>query len=110
MGVAACFCPVRANISCSAASHYGVGDGYHGRKTANGETYNAYGISAAHRDYAFGTRLKVTNVANKKSVIVRINDRGPYVDGRFVDLSYGAFSAIANPSQGIITVCIQPVK
>jgi rare lipoprotein A len=91
--------------TCSYASHYGVGDDYNGQRTANGERFNAYGNSAAHRYLPFGTRLKVTNAANGKSVIVKINDRGPYVRGRSLDLSYGAFRAIAPPSRGEIKVC-----
>ena len=99
--------PVHAgDLGCSLASHYGVGDGYHGRRTANGERFNAHGLSAAHRSLPFGTKLKVTNSQNGRSVVVRINDRGPYVHGRTVDLSYGAFSAIAHPGQGVAKVCV----
>jgi rare lipoprotein A (peptidoglycan hydrolase) len=99
----------QAASGCTSASHYGVGDSYHGRTTANGETYNAYGNSVAHRSLPFGTRLKVTNQSNGKSVIVRVNDRGPYVGGRDLDLSYGAFSSIASPSQGHVRVCYTTV-
>ena len=99
----------KASSGCTSASHYGVGDGYHGRTTANGETYNAYGNSVAHRWLPFGTRLKVTNQSNGRSVIVRVNDRGLYVGGRDLDLSYGAFSSIASPSQGHVRVCYTTV-
>ena len=99
----------QAASGCTSASHYGVSDGYHGRTTANGETYNAYGNSVAHRSLPFGTRLKVTNQSNGRSVIVRVNDRGPYVGGRDLDLSYGAFSSIASPSQGHVRVCYTTV-
>jgi rare lipoprotein A len=95
----------KAASGCSLASHYGVGDGYHGQTTASGETLNAYGLSTAHRYLPFGTRLRVTNQANGKSVIVRVNDRGPYVDGRTLDLSYGAFARIASPGRGVASVC-----
>ena len=95
----------KAASGCSLASHYGVGDGYHGQTTASGERYNAYGKSVAHRSLPFGTRLRVTNQRNGKSVIVRVNDRGPYVHGRTLDLSYGAFSSIAHPGQGVANVC-----
>jgi rare lipoprotein A len=95
--------------SCTQASHYGVGDGYHGLTTANGERFNAYGLSAAHKSLPFGTRVRVTNQANGKSVIVRINDDGPHVYGRSLDLSYGAFSKIASPSQGVASVCYSRV-
>jgi rare lipoprotein A len=99
--------PLKASAAsgCSLASHYGIGDGYHGQTTANGERYNAYGNSVAHKWLPFGTRLRVTNQSNGKSVIVRVNDRGPYVGGRDLDLSYGAFSSIASPSQGVASVC-----
>jgi len=96
---------VKAASGCSLASHYGIGDGYHGRTTANGERYNAYGHSTAHRSLPFGTRLKVTNQMNGKSVVVRVNDRGPFVGGRSLDLSYGAFTEIASPGSGVARVC-----
>ena len=95
----------KAASGCSLASHYGVGDGYHGRTTANGERYNAYGHSTAHRSLPFGTRLKVTNQTNGKSVVVRVNDRGPFVKNKDLDLSYGAFISIASPRQGSAKVC-----
>jgi rare lipoprotein A len=95
----------KAASGCSLASHYGIGDGYHGQTTANGERYNAYGKSVAHRWLPFGTKLRVTNQSNGRSVIVRVNDRGPYIAGRDLDLSYGAFSTIASPSQGVATIC-----
>lgn len=102
--------PVSAQLlSCSSASHYGVGDGYHGQRTASGERFNAYGISAAHRSLPFGTKVKVVNKNNGKSVVTRINDRGPYAHGRDIDLSYGAFSRIASPSQGVTSVCLYRV-
>lgn len=96
-------------MGCSYASHYGVGDGYHGSRTASGEVFNAYGLSAAHRSLPFGTKLKVTDSNTKKSVIVRINDRGPYIHGRTLDLSYGAFAAITSPSRGVTKICIAKI-
>lgn len=99
----------KATSGCSLASHYGIGDGYHGRTTANGERFNAYGLSVAHRWLPFGTRLRVTNQSNGKSVIVRVNDRGPYVASRDLDLSYGAFSSIASPGQGVANICYATV-
>jgi rare lipoprotein A len=89
--------------NCSGASHYGVGDGYHGRTTASGERFNTYDMTTAHRSLPFGTRLRVTS--GGRSVIVRVNDRGPFVAGRDLDLSYAAFSALAPPSRGHINVC-----
>lgn len=63
---------------------------FHGRKTANGETYDTYALTAAHRSLPFGTVLEVTNLNNNRRVRVRVNDRGPFVEGRVIDLSYAA--------------------
>src|ERR1700710_2468468 len=76
------------------ASQYGVGDGYHGRRTASGERFNTYALTAAHRTRRFGSHVTVTNLANGRSVAVRINDRGPFVRGRCIDLSRAAANAI----------------
>jgi rare lipoprotein A len=89
--------------SCSGASFYGVGDGYHGQTTANGERFNTYSMTTAHRSLPFGTRLRVSH--GGRSVIVRVNDRGPFVAGRELDLSYAAFTALAPASRGHINVC-----
>lgn len=67
---------------------------FHGKLTSNGETFNMNDITAAHRTFPFGTKIRVTNLNNNKSVIVRVNDRGPYVDGRIIDLSLGAAKEI----------------
>lgn len=75
------------------ASWYGPG--FHGRTTANGEKYNMYALTAAHKTLPFGTKVKVTNLNNKKSVIVRINDRGPFKPGRIIDLSKAANTQIS---------------
>lgn len=70
------------------ASWYGKK--FHGRKTSNGETYNMYGVSAAHKTLPFNTIVKVRNLDNGRELDLRINDRGPFVRGRIIDLSYGA--------------------
>ena len=70
------------------ASWYG--DKFHGRQTANGETFDTYDFTAAHKELPFNTIVRVTNLANGKTVTVRINDRGPFVEGRIIDLSYAA--------------------
>jgi rare lipoprotein A len=67
-----------------------VGDALEGRPTASGERYRGSDLTAAHRSIAFGTRVRVTNLANGRSVVVRINDRGPFVGDRIIDLSRGA--------------------
>ena len=82
----------------SKASYYGKK--HHGKKTASGEIYNMYSLTAAHRTYKFGTIVKVTSIATNKSVIVRINDRGPFIKGRDIDLSKSAFFKIAPKRYG----------
>jgi rare lipoprotein A len=74
-----------------------------GSTTASGEPFDPDGLTAAHKTLAFDTRVRVTNTANGESVVVRINDRGPFVAGRCMDLSRGAFDAIASLSSGVIT-------
>lgn len=88
------------------ASYYGVGDGFHGRRTANGEIFDAYAMTAAHKTLKFGTCLIVTNTYNGKKAKVRVNDRGPYSGGRILDLSYGAAQAIGMVSSGTARVKI----
>ncbi|MBT4119639.1 MAG: septal ring lytic transglycosylase RlpA family protein, partial [Candidatus Peribacter sp.] len=77
-------------------------DDFHGRGTAFGDTFDMYAITAAHRSFPSNTLVKVTNVENNKTVVVRINDRGPYVDGRDMDLSKAAFEEIAPTGQGVL--------
>jgi rare lipoprotein A len=76
------------------ASHYGVGDGYGGRRTASGERMDPRAMTAAHRTLPFGTRVTVTSLASGRSVSVRVNDRGPFIRGRCIDLSWGAARAL----------------
>ena len=95
-----------ATLSCGHASHYGIRDNYHGQTTASGARFNAYGLTAAHPYLPFGTRVQVKNRDNGKTVVVTINDRGPYSDGRILDLSYGSFSRIASPGQGTARICL----
>jgi rare lipoprotein A len=92
------------------ASYYGAD--FHGKTTSSGEVFDASAFTAAHRTYPFGTWLKVTNVANGKSVDVRVNDRGPYVSDptRIIDLSEAAFETIAPLSAGVIEVKIEPTS
>lgn len=82
-----------------AASWYGPG--FHGRRTASGQRFNQHGFTAAHRTLPFGTRVRVTNVRNGRSVVVSINDRGPFSGGRIIDLSAGAARAIGLMSSGV---------
>ncbi|QLQ38663.1 septal ring lytic transglycosylase RlpA family protein [Micromonospora robiginosa] len=75
-----------------------------GQMTANGETFDPDALTAAHKTLPFNTKVRVTNPANGKSVVVRINDRGPYIDGRCLDLSRAAFAAIASTGLGEVDV------
>jgi rare lipoprotein A len=90
------------------ASWYGKQ--FHKRLTASGERYNMYSMTAAHRTYALNTILKVTNLDNKKSVRVRVNDRGPFYRSRDIDLSYGAAKKIGLTQKGVARVKIEVVK
>lgn len=91
------------------ASYYA--DKFHGKRTASGAKFNMNGLTAAHKKFAFGTKLKVTNEANGKSVLVTVNDRGPYVKGREIDLSKRAFLQIAsNKGSGSVIVTIEELK
>ncbi len=87
--------------SVGQASFYGGGANEGGPYTANGERYNGGAYTAAHRSLPFGTRVRVTNARNGRSVVVRINDRGPYVGGRIIDLSTGAARAIGLTESGV---------
>jgi rare lipoprotein A len=80
---------------------------FEGKKTANGEIYNNELLTAAHRTFAFGTLVKVTNLSNYKSVIVRINDRGPYSKHRIIDLSRAAAKEIGMVHQGVGSVLLE---
>ena len=80
-----------------------------GRRTASGTPHNPNSMTAAHRSLPFGYQLKVTNLANGKSVVVAINDRGPFVGGRVIDLSKASFARIASTSQGVARVKIESV-
>lgn len=92
-------------VKIGKASWYGKP--FHGRLTANGERYNMYAMTAAHRTYAMNTVLKVTNLQNKKSVKVRINDRGPFYSSRNIDLSYAAAKKLGIAKQGVGKVKIE---
>ena len=84
------------------ASYY-----YHGHTTANGEKFKPDGLTAAHKTLPFGTKVKVTNTHNDKSVVVRINDRGPFIKGRTIDLSRGAAKEIGMIKTGVARVTLE---
>lgn len=90
------------------ASYYSMK--YQFSKTASGELFNQLALTAAHRTLPFGTKVRVTNLKNDKSVVVKINDRGPFVNGRIIDLSRNAFSTIGNTDSGTIDVRIEVIN
>lgn len=90
------------------ASYYGTR--HHGRKTASGEPFNKHALTAAHRTLPFGSRVRVTNLSNQKSVVVRINDRGPYAKGRIIDLSEQAARELNMIRAGVARVKVERLK
>ncbi|MDQ7033212.1 MAG: septal ring lytic transglycosylase RlpA family protein [Desulfonauticus sp.] len=92
-------------VEVGMASWYGPG--FHGKRTASGEIYNMYAYTAAHKFLPLQTRVRVTNLENGKQVIVRINDRGPFVKGRIIDLSYAAAKRLGMIPAGVARVKIE---
>ena len=90
------------------ASYYGRQ--YHGRKTASGERFNMHELTAAHRILPFGTNIKVTNLANDHSVVVRVNDRGPFKRDRILDVSLEAARRLQMVAAGVARVRIEPLN
>ncbi|KVN33256.1 septal ring lytic transglycosylase RlpA family protein [Burkholderia ubonensis] len=92
-------------VQFGVASWYG--EAFHGHPTASGERFNMYALTAAHRTLPLGARVKVTHVLSGRSVIVRINDRGPFVRGRVIDLSMAAAKVLDLPRLGTARVAIE---
>ena len=86
------------------------GPNFHGKLTANGEVYDQYGVTAAHKTLPLGTVARVTNIDNGKSIILRINDRGPYVGDRILDCSYGAAIKLGFKDSGTANVEIKIIE
>ena len=97
--------PITNGVQVGVASWYGPG--FHGNRTANGEIYDQYELTAAHPSLPLGTRAMVTNLENGRAVQVRVNDRGPFVDGRAIDLSYAAARTIGMVGPGTVRVRIE---
>lgn len=104
IALASCSTPYKPSYGYVIASWYG--SEFHGKPTASGEIFDMYGYTCAHREYPFGTKLKVTNTVNDKSIACVVNDRGPFVQGRDVDLSYAAAKDIELTGTGTATVRI----
>lgn len=98
-------CATRTRGLSGDASWYGPT--FHGRTTANGERYNMLGLTAAHRTLPFGTYVRVTNSVNGRALVVRINDRGPFIAGRIIDLSYTAAKILDIPAAGVMKVRLE---
>lgn len=96
------------NVQVGLASWYG--QDFHGKVTSNKEIYNMYDMTAAHKSLPFHSFVKVTNLKNKKSVTVRINDRGPFIKGRIIDLSYAAARNLDMIVQGVVPVRVEIIK
>ena len=90
------------------ASYYA--DEFHGRKTSNGEIYDMHELTAAHRTLPFDTKIRVTNLENGKSVVVRVNDRGPFKDNRVLDLSYAAARELGLIANGTAQVKMEVLE
>lgn len=95
-------------IQIGIASWYGVEE--HGRHAASGERFSMYGYTAAHRSLPMGTVTRVTNLENGRDIIVRINDRGPFIEGRIIDLSYAAAKAIDLIGNGTAKVKVEVIS
>lgn len=94
-----------SNVIYGVSSWYG--QKFHGRRSASGERYNMYALTAAHRTLPFDTKIRVTNLDNGKSCILRINDRGPFVNGRVLDVSYESAKQLDFVQQGLAQVKIE---
>lgn len=90
------------------SSYYGPK--FHGKLTANGEIFDMYGLTAAHKTLPLNTIIRVTNLKNDKSLILRINDRGPYVGNRILDCSYGAAKKLDFVKEGTVEVRIEVIE
>lgn len=99
-----------ADVSTSGVAGSCGASFYTDSQTASGESFSSSAMTAASKTYSFGTRLKVTNKANGRSTVVRINDRGPYVSGRCLDLTPAAFNQISSPSAGVADVTYEKVS
>ncbi len=99
--------PASGDASEGKVAHYGAK--FNGRKTASGEVFNVDAMTMAHKTLPFGTRVKVTNLANKKSVVVRVNDRGPSSPDRVGDLTTGAARKIGMTKAGVVDARLEVV-
>lgn len=99
---------MHSNVMYGVSSFYA--DDFHGKLTANGEVYDMYGLTAAHKTLPLNSIVRVTNTENDRSIILRINDRGPFVAGRILDCSYGAAVKLGFVSQGTANVKLEVIE
>lgn len=97
---------LQAKQTCNTGLASWYGPGFQGRPTASGQLFNQNELTAAHRTLPFGTMVTVTNQNNGREVQVRINDRGPAIDSRIIDLSYAAAQSIGSVQAGVVSVRI----
>ncbi len=102
--------PVPGEIYRETGTASWYGKDFHGRKTANGETFDMYDVSGAHRTLPLGTFIRVTNLDNYKGIKVRVNDRGPYARNRVLDLSYGAARELGFVAQGTARIKLETIE
>ncbi len=98
----------KASVAKGIASFYA--HDFHGKKTANGETFDMHALTAAHRSFPFNTKVRVTNLDNGRSCIVRINDRGPFKLERIIDLSLGAAEVLDMKKSGTASVSLEVLE
>lgn len=105
------FCTLKAaqNVSREGLASW-YGDDFQGNETASGEPFNMNALTAAHRDLPLGTRIRVTNLSNDRSLILKVNDRGPYIPGRSLDVSRAAARLLGFAQQGLTHVRIQVLR
>lgn len=103
--------PATGTAASTAHASHGIASFYrHGTLTASGEKFDMNEFTAAHRTLPFGTRLRVTNLATGRSVLVRVNDRGPFIEGRVVDVSYAAAESLGFTARGVTRVKLDVVR
>lgn len=106
--------PASKNSSGKATSYKGIASFYahdfHGKKTANGEVFDMHSLTAAHRSFPFNTKVRVTNIDNGKTCVVRVNDRGPFKLDRIMDLSLGAAEALGMMKTGTANVTLEVLE
>jgi rare lipoprotein A len=103
-------CPIRCRVKVELGLASWYGEDWQGSPTASGECFDMNELTAAHRDLPLGTKIKVTNLRNRRSVVVRVNDRGPKVAGRLLDLSKAAAERLGFIGSGVTPVAVRVIS